>query len=139
MAFDDAFPTAVTQLTTMAQWEAFFTGFSADGVIPGVGLEMAPYFDASTRTAGVAPGAAQIRGFRVEGPTHTSQPIPDAAAQNRIDRFVLRLNRAAATAAEWITPVVLTGTPGSAPIPPALTQSLSGLFDIPMAPVDVWG
>ncbi|TDD37901.1 hypothetical protein E1287_07540 [Actinomadura sp. KC06] len=133
MAIDDAYPTSASVLSTMAQWEGFFTGFSADGVLPGVLNEMVPSLNAGARTAVLGTGAAQIRGFHVDNPSTTATPIPAADAQNRIDRLALRLDRTAVTAADWITPVVIEGTPSANPQIPALTQSTSGNYDIPIA------
>ncbi|MCP9947284.1 hypothetical protein [Actinomadura madurae] len=133
MAIDDAYPTSASTLSTMAQWEGFFTGFSADGVIPGVLNEMVPSLNAGARTAVLGTGAAQIRGFHVDNPSSTATSIPTADAQNRIDRLVLRLDRTAAAAADWITPVVIEGTPSATPQIPALAQTSDGDFDVPIA------
>lgn len=133
VAIDDAYPTSASTLSTMAQWEGFFTGFSADGVIPGVLNEMVPSLNAGARTAVLGTGAAQIRGFHVDNPSSTATSIPTADAQNRIDRLVLRLDRTAAAAADWITPVVIEGTPSATPQIPALAQTSDGDFDVPIA------
>lgn len=133
MAFDDAYPTGATQLETTAQWEAFITSFAADGVIAGVRGEFAPYLNFGARTAAMVTGAALIRGFRTEGSSDTAAAIPAPSAQDRIDRLVLRLDRDSATAAGWVTPAVLTGTPGASPQPPALTQTTDGVYEIPIS------
>ncbi|MFE9099839.1 hypothetical protein [Actinomadura geliboluensis] len=133
MALDAAYPTSSSVLSTMAQWEAFFAGFSADGVISGEGAEFVPSLNAGGRTAVIGTGAAQIRGFHVDGPSATATAIPAASSQNRVDRLVLRLDRTAASAADWITPVVITGTPSANPTPPALSQTSGGDYDIPIA------
>ncbi|NEA22591.1 hypothetical protein [Actinomadura bangladeshensis] len=133
MALDNAYPTSASTLSTMAQWEGFFTGFSADGVLPGIRNEFAATLNAGARTAVLDTGAAQIRGFHVDGPSTTATSIPAADTQNRIDRLVLRLDRTAATAAGWITPVVIEGTPSASPQAPALAQTPDGNYDIPIA------
>ncbi|WP_433329945.1 hypothetical protein [Spirillospora sp. CA-294931] len=134
MALNDAYPTSSTTLTTMAQWEAFFRGMSASGIVAGVLNEFEPSLDTGARAAVMASGAAEIRGFHVDGPTPTATPIPDPSAQNRVDRLVLRLDRAAATAAGWITPVVIPGTPHATnPQPPPLIQGDIGTFDLPIS------
>lgn len=133
MAIDDAYPTSASTLSTMAEWEEFFTGFSADGVIPGFLNELVPSLNAGARTAVIGTGAAQIRGFHVKNPSSTATAIPAADAQNRIDRLVLRLDRSAVAAGDWITPVVIEGTPSASPQPPALVQTPDGYYDIPIA------
>ena len=133
MALGDAYPTGATQLETTSQWESFVTGFAADGVIAGVRGEFAPYLNFGARMAAMIPGAALIRGVYTEGTSDTSVSIPAPSGQDRIDRLVLRLDRTASTAADWVTAVVLTGTPGTSPQPPALTQTTDGLYDIPIS------
>ncbi|WP_141576114.1 hypothetical protein [Actinomadura sp. WMMA1423] len=133
MAIDAAFPTSDSTLSTMAQWEKFFTGFSADGVIPGVLNELAATLNTGARTAVLGTGAAQIRGFHVDNPSTTATSIPAADAQNRIDRLALRLDRTASAAANWIKPVVIKGTPATSPAIPALSQTGGGNYDIPIA------
>lgn len=133
MAIDNAFPTAASTLSTMAQWEKFFTGMSADGVIPGVLNELVPSLNAGARTAVLGTGAAEIRGFHVDNPSATSTAIPAADAQNRIDRLVLRLDRTASEADDWIKPFVIEGAPSNSPQIPALSQTSGGNYDIPIA------
>lgn len=133
MALDDAYPTSASTLSSMAQWEGLFTGLSADGVIPGAANELVPSLNTGARTAVLGTGSAQIRGFHVDNPSSTATPIPAADAQNRIDRLVLRLDRTAEAAEDWITPVVIEGTPSATPQIPALTQTTDGNYDIPIA------
>lgn len=132
MALDDAYPSSATTLTTMTQWEAFFRGFGESGVIAGVGNEFVGSLDSAGRAAVLGTGAAQIRGFHTEGATTTSTAIPAADTQNRVDRLVLRLDRSAVLAPNWVQPVVIPGTPGSNPQEPALTQTDTGLYDLPI-------
>jgi hypothetical protein len=132
VAVDDAYPTPASFLTTMAQWEAFFTGMSASGVVPGVGSNLSPSLNAGSRTVNIAAGAAMVRGFYVPAPSSTSIAIPAADSQNRIDRLVLRLDRTAVTAADWVQPVILEGTPSGSPTAPALTHSAAGDWDLPI-------
>ncbi|OLT12997.1 hypothetical protein BJF79_03600 [Actinomadura sp. CNU-125] len=133
MALDDAYPTGATQLETTAQWEAFVSSFATDGVVAGVRGEFAPYLNFGARTAAMVTGAALIRGFRTEGASDTAVAIPAPSAQDRVDRLVLRLDRDSATAAGWVTAAVLTGTPGTSPQPPALTQTTDGIYEIPIS------
>lgn len=129
---DEAYPfPGTSQITTFAQWEAFFNAIQSDGVQTGLD----PSLNSGARTAGMGAGSAYLRGFFKPVSSTTSTAVPAAAGQDRIDRLVLRMDRAAAAAADFVKPVVLTGTPGASPVPPALTQSLSptGKYDLPIS------
>lgn len=129
---DEAYPIAgESQITTLAEWEAFFTAVQeVDGVVTGLD----PSLNAGDRTAAVSPGAAYLRGFYKPVSSTTSTAIPAADTQARIDRLVLRLDRSQDnTPADFCKFVVLTGTPGSNQ-PPALTRQTSstGIYDLPI-------
>jgi hypothetical protein len=131
---DDAYPVpGISAMSTVGQWEEFFHPAMGSGIIPGEGSEMLPSLDDSGRNVVIQPGGAIVRAFYkpVSTPTYTS--IPAASSQNRIDRLVLRLNRAASTAAGFIVPTVITGTPAPTPAIPAVTQTSTGLWDLPIA------
>jgi hypothetical protein len=137
VTLDNAFPsgtTPPTQLSTATQWESFFVAGlgGATGVSQGVGNLFAGSLNSGTRSAVVATGAAMIRGFYVNGGSSVSTAIPAASGQNRIDRLVLRLDRTASAAGNWILPVVITGTAGSNPQPPAPAVSTTGSYDLPI-------
>lgn len=137
MALDDAFPsgtTPPTQLTTATQWESFFVAGlgGATGVAQGVGGTFAGSLNSGTRSAVLATGAAMVRGFYVNGGSASSTAIPAASGQNRIDRLVLRLDRTASAAGNWILPVVIEGTAGASPQVPALATSPTGSYDTPI-------
>lgn len=124
----DAYPfPGVTQLETQDQWEEFFSTIGS-GVIEGLAASL----NSGTRQAVMAAGSALLHGFLKPVESVTGTAIPAASSQNRTDRLVLRLDRSAATAADYIKPVVLTGTPGTA-TPPALTRTTSGLWDLRIA------
>lgn len=131
---DSAFPLpGVTTVATIGDWESlFYPGFQS-GVVPGVGNELAPSLDATGRNAVINTGGALVRAFYKPVSASTATAIPAASSQNRIDRLVLRLDRSQTVAANFIVPVVITGTPGSSPQPPALTQTPGGLWDLPIA------
>lgn len=134
MAADDAFPVpGVSAIQTVAAWEAFFHPAFGGGVIPDTGSALAPSLDASGRNVVMQPGAAIVRAFYKPVTEATYTPVPAASSQNRVDRLVLRLNRAAADAASFIAPVVIAGTPAASPQAPALTRTPSGLWDLPIA------
>jgi hypothetical protein len=130
----DARPSAFTQLAATSEWEALLsiTG-KASAVDGSVGSAMVPSLDTGGRNAVIADGNAVIKGmlWRCDAPVST--PIPAAAAQNRIDRLVLQLNRGATTSPTVIQPVVVTGTPAASPVIPALTQTTGGIWQLPIS------
>jgi hypothetical protein len=137
VALDNAFPSGTTPptlLTTAAQWESFFVAGmgGATGIAQGVGSGFVGSLNSGTRSAVVATGAAMVRGFYVNGGSSVSTSIPAASTQNRIDRLVLRLDRTASAAGNWILPVVIAGTPSASPQLPALATSLTGAYDTPI-------
>lgn len=94
---------------------------------------LTPSLDTSGRNAVIAAGGAVVRAFYKPVSALTSTPIPAASSQNRLDRLVLRLDRAATLGPDLVKPVVITGTPSSSPALPALTQTPDGLYDLPIS------
>lgn len=133
MAIDNAFPTAATALTTMAQWEALYVGGmgGASGVIAGKASELAPSINSGARTVSLAAGSALVRGFYVNNAAATATAVPTASAGDRVDRLVLRLDRTAVTAPNWVKPVIIQGTSGSS-TPPAIQATDNASWDEPM-------
>lgn len=134
MATYDARPSQFTQLTLTSEWEYLFSaGGIPDGIDMTIGSAMNPSLDTGGRNAVNADGVVVIKGqlWRCDAPVST--PIPAASAQNRIDRLVLRLTRGATTSSTVVTPTVITGTPGSSPTKPPLTQTTTGIWDIPVS------
>lgn len=134
MALDAAYPSPDTNLTTVAQWEAFNVGLGGStGVVQGVGSGFAVSLNSGTRSAVLAAGAALVRGFYSAKSSSESTAIPAASGSNRIDRLVLRLDRSQSGGTTWVKPVVITGTPSGSPQIPALQASTSGSWDLPIA------
>jgi hypothetical protein len=133
VAWSNAFPTSDSQLTTMAEWEALFGELAPSGVIQGVGSELAVTVSSVARTATIGTGGALIRGFRAGAASSTTLAIPGADSQNRIDRIVARLDRTAVTAADWIKPVIIEGTPSTSPVVPAIDRTTGANWDFPLA------
>jgi hypothetical protein len=128
-------PSPFTQLVSTADWEALF---SASGIADGIDGtqsigQCAPSLDTVGRNAVMGPGNVIIKGQIWSCSASVSTPIPGPSSQNRIDMLVMQYNRGATTAATVIQPVVLTGTPSASPVPPSLTQTPSGLFQIPVS------
>lgn len=132
MAVFDARPSAFTQLTTTGEWEAFMSAATIRDGVDGQG-SLVPSLDIPGRNAVLGAGNAIVKGqlWRCDSPVST--PIPAASAQNRIDRLTLRLNRAATTAPTVVQPFIIQGTPSGSPTEPALVQTTTGIWDIPMS------
>jgi hypothetical protein len=133
MALDNAVPAPSNNLESLTQWEVLYSALGS-GVIPNVGNEFIPSLDSVNRLVLMGTGTALVRGFYTSGSSITSTGAPTASVSPRIDRLVLRLDRTASTAANWIKPVIITGTPGSSPSAPAIQSSLSasGQWDLPI-------
>lgn len=133
MVIYDARPSAFTQLTTTADWEAFHSAIGGVSSIDfSVGSAFLPSLDVPGRNIVIADGNVVIKGqlWRCDSPVSTS--IPAASAQNRIDRLVLRLNRGATTSATVVVPTVITGTPSGSPVEPPVVQTATGIWDYPI-------
>jgi hypothetical protein len=120
-------------MTTTAEWEYLMSAMVCPNAIDAsIGSAMAPSLDTGGRNIVIADGVAAIKGqlWRCDAPISTS--IPAASAQNRIDRLVLRLNRGATSASQVVQPVVITGTPSGSPIIPPITQTPTGIWDLPV-------
>lgn len=136
MAFNAPMPTPDgNTVNTMPLWEAYWVGGlgGAAGIVAGKLGELVPTINSGARTASLGTGAAFVRGFYIENPTTTyTAAVPAQSAADRVDRLVLRLDRTASTAANWLKPVIVQGTSGSA-TPPALQTSMTGSWDLPIA------
>src|SRR3974390_3646959 len=123
MATYDSRPSGFTQLTTTSDWESFM---SAAGIWDGIDSQNS--FQVSLDTVGrnivMTYGACLIKGQLWRTDANVSTPIPAAAAQNRMDRLVLRYNRGATSSPTVVAPVVITGTPSGTPPLPPIFQTL---------------
>jgi hypothetical protein len=134
MAVKDARPSGFTQLATTLEWEQLVGSYGLfDGVndVPG-GTALQGSFDVPGRNIQMNPGMAVIKGEMWSCDSIQATAIPAASGLNRIDRLVLRLNRAAATSPTVIAPALIQGTPSSTPVEPSLNQTTSGFWDIPI-------
>lgn len=135
MAVKDARPSPFTQLTTQADWEGLISALGLqDGIndtVGGPGLQ--PGLDTVGRNATMGAGAAVIKGQLWSCDTTQLVSIPAPSGLNRIDRLVLRYDRAAASSAAVVAPALIAGTPASGPVEPSLTRTTSGAYDIPIA------
>lgn len=131
MVIYDARPSAFTQLSTIAEWEYFHAVSGARSAVDGPVAFLAS-FDVPGRNIVATQGVAAIKGQLWRADLAFSTAIPAASAQNRLDRLVLRYNRAATTSPTVIVPTVITGTPSGSPALPSLTQTATGIWDLPL-------
>lgn len=136
MAYDEPMPTPDgNTVSTMPTWEAYWVGGlgGAAGVMAGKAGELAPSINSGARTVSTATGAAFVRGFYIANPTTTyTASVPAASVADRVDRLVLRLDRTASVAADWLKPIIIQGTSGSA-TPPAIQSTDAGSWDLTIA------
>lgn len=132
MAIQNSRPCSFTQLTTQGEWESIF---HAAGIVDGVdgSSSLVPTLDVGGRNAVVSAGLALIKGQMWSTDAPISTPIAGPSGSDRIDRLVLRYNRAAGTAATVVSLVIIQGTPASSPTEPALIRTTSGNWDIPIS------
>jgi hypothetical protein len=81
----------------------------------------------------VAPGFAIVRGHAVDSTATETLALAAAESNPRIDRVVLRLD----PIANSIILAVIKGTAASSPTAPALTQTVTGTYEMPLATVRV--
>lgn len=119
------------QSTTESQYSQLFRELQDSGVVPDTAAAWQASADASGMTVKLQPGFAIVRGHAVLSTAVEIVTIVASEAQARTDRIVLRLDPTANT----IVPVVIKGTAGGGI--PALTQTDTGLYDLPIAQVAV--
>jgi hypothetical protein len=117
-----------------AQWARHAAAWAPSGVYgpPGSSTSTGDLpLSVSALNVGLGAGRAWVRGFGFE---RSGAAVMQAVAANthasfsRRDRIVLRRNLATHT----VAPVLIQGTPASTPVAPALTQSETGSWDLPM-------
>lgn len=131
------FETGTGTAVDEARWRYLARAFSTSGV---VGLSTRDTSDTSLKvslgsglTMNMADGAAIIDGIGYEA---TAGPLSKTASANgntnpRIDRFILKLDT---NTGNTISASIKQGTPGSTPLPPALTYDLAaGTIEVPLA------
>jgi hypothetical protein len=127
-------PSPFLQLTSDADWESIIQAIGAgDGVVMNPTTSLAPSLDSAGRNAVMAAGQCLVKGKLWSCDASVSTAIPAASASDRIDRLTLRLSRTASTAATFLQPNIITGTPSGSPVIPSLTQTTTGIWDLPIA------
>jgi hypothetical protein len=117
---------------TESQYSKLFRELQDSGVADafgGAGFKVTG--TGSSMVLTVAAGVAVLRGHAIQMTADQTVTIAAASPSTRIDRVVLRMD----PSTNSIAPLVLTGTPGSGA--PALTQTDTGLYELPLATVTV--
>lgn len=122
--------------TTEAQYSQLFRRLNFTGVAGAPGdTSVKVTGDSSGMNVKVAVGYAMVRGHFYKTDAITTLTIGAANATNpRKDLIVLRLDP---TTANSIVLAVKAGTAGASPTDPALTQTDEGIFEFPIARVNV--
>jgi hypothetical protein len=128
----------VAQDTTDIEYGRLFREMAgSDGVVGSFGDGgLAVIGDSSGRQVKMAAGSAILRGYMFYSTAQEVIPVSAPSAANRVDLLVLELNVSAPLVANRILPKVLVGTSGSA-TPPAITQDPTGIYQIPLATINV--
>jgi len=129
-----------------AGWRQYSRLYLISGVLAGVDNELEVAADGvSGLQVTVNTGRAFVDGFFLAN-TGTVAALPLAASDpvdDRVDLVVVRYDPTGFSAAPVpsgsVTLAVKTGTPSGSPVPPALEQNISGVFEIPLAIVLVEG
>lgn len=117
-----------------AQWREMARNWRGSGVFSGVLDALEVYGDSSGMQVKLKTGEAWVDGFKYKNSAEMTLAISAAhATLGRIDRIILRLDISNNT----LTVVVLAGTPAASPAAPALTQSLTGTYEISLAKITV--
>ncbi len=120
------------QDTSETQYSLLFRELQDSGVADSFG---APGFAVTANASGMQvimqPGFAIVRGHAVHSTSTETVRLDPPEAAVRIDRIVLRLD----PAANAVAPAVVKGVPGADA--PALTQTDTGIFELPLARVQV--
>jgi len=120
--------------TTETQYSYLFDRLKSSGVA-GFPSDTALQVTApgGTMTVTTAAGFAIVRGFMYSSDAVVTNTISASSSNPRIDLIILRLDPTANT----IVQAVLTGTPGTSPSAPALTQTTTGIYEIEIGRVTV--
>lgn len=128
----DAYPLPSSPVQGVQAVRDWLRATAGSGIMPTWG-DAFEVTTASGLTVTVGSGRAILDG--IFGGLEAPEPLTLAGAdpvEDRVDRIVLRLDPTAADGGGTVTVDVLEGTPGAAE-PAALTQNLTGVFEIALA------
>jgi hypothetical protein len=112
-------------------WSLMAKKWRSDGVIQGIGTELAVFADSTGMQVKIPAGDAWVRGHYYHNDAQVTQAIAAANATNpRIDRIVLRIDYTANT----IRIAALTGVAAGSPVAPAVTQN-DAIYEYSLATV----
>jgi hypothetical protein len=119
-------------VTTEAQYSAMFRRMLQDGVLAAQGSNGLEVFaDSSGMQVKVRSGSAAVRGHLFSSTAQETVSIAASGASTRIDYIVLKLDPSANS-------IVLTKVQGTAGAgAPALTQTDTGVYELPLAQVTI--
>lgn len=118
--------------TTESQYSALFRELQDPGVIGQMGdASLRVFGDSTGMNVKVPIGGCFASGFVLDNSTQATVTILPGEASGRVDRVVARFD----PAANGATLVALKG--GGGATPPALTQTLTGIYELPLALVAV--
>lgn len=113
-----------------AEWNLLGSGLAPNGVIWGARNSFAVYADSTGLQVKVPTGRAIVSGFMADMPAQQTLAVDTPHATNtRIDRVILRCDL---NTPVTVSLLILTGSPSSTPVPPALNST-----DLPLAQVVV--
>lgn len=115
---------------TAGAWDDMYASAFGDGVLPGVGGELA--VSGTSSPVAVAAGAAFVNGKFYKNSASLNVVVPTPTSATRIDRIVLRADYTAQT----VRIVRKAGAEGTGN-PPALTQSDGVTWEISLAQVSI--
>lgn len=120
--------------TTESQYSDIFKRLATNGVYGDDASTVLKVFgDSSGMNVKVPIGYAYVRGFMYYNDAQLTQTIAASTSQPRIDLVVLKLD----PTANSIVVAVKQGTPAASPVAPALTQTDTGVYEMPLAQVTV--
>lgn len=123
------------QDTSETQYSYLMSKFHEHGVfaVEDASSDCKVFGDSSGMQVKVPIGFAMIRGFMYWNDAQATVAIGAASASPRKDLVVLRLD----PSVDSIVLAVKAGTPAGSPVDPSLTQTDTGIYEIPLARVNV--
>jgi hypothetical protein len=118
---ETAWPTVLSSLNSASQARQMFSAFSADGIVRGVGSQLAMFADSSGMWVKLPTGAAVVAGAMYNNSAQMNIAVANGGASPRIDRGVVRYTFSTGA----VNAVAKQGTPNATPVPPALQRDTS--------------
>lgn len=127
----------VDQATTDLQYTLLSREYTLPGVVGSFNDSALTVVGTSEgMTTTVRPGRAVIRGYMYQNTSNVTVPHEAANSSPRIDRVVLRLDLTKPVG-NRISVAVIKGTPAGTPSAPGLTETETGVYEVPLALVTI--